>query len=411
MVTLNRRTKALGVARPDLPDAPQGQRGVALLIVLLTIVILAAAVSEFSFNTRVNLRMTRNVQNEVKAYYNARSGIMVALFTLQAKEVVDKMVGMYAGLLGGVNTSGIEIWRAIKPLCDGFSSSKLALYGIDLVDMTGVDGMGVAEGESFTCDVELEDGKINLNQVKTPQDKQTMYVELRGVFMRYFHSEMFDENERLLDEVIGNIIDWADPDDNRSQFEAGIFVEGLGGGGEKAAPDDADYKVKNAYYDTIDEVRLVDGVTEGIYCLLKDRVTVYNTEKLNVNSADLETVKGLVCSHMVDGGLMVCNPQLRAQGIPTPIDEVGYLFEICRNVKNQLFTPPFSSARAFTNFFTKLSAYTGTQLPLDTASLQQKVGTKGKIWRVTAVGRAGSIERTLVAVVDTSTGRIVYWRE
>jgi len=381
------------------------------MIVLIAIVILAAAVSEFSFNTRVNLRMTRNVQNEVKAYFNARSGIMVALFTLQAKEVVDKMVGMYAGLLGGANTNSIEIWRAIGPLCDGFSSSKLALYGIDLVDLEGIDGMGAGENESFTCKVELEDGKINLNQVKTPQDKQTLYVELRGLFMRYFHSDLFDENERLLDEVIGNIIDWADPDDNRSQFEAGIFVEGLGGGGERAAPDDAEYKVKNAFYDTVEEVRMVEGVTDDLFCLLDDRVTVYNTEKLNINSADLETVKGLVCSHMLDGGLVVCNPQLRAQGIPTPIDEVGYLFEVCRNIKNQLFTPPFSSARAFTNFFTKLSAYTGTKLPLDVAALQKKVGTKGRVWRVTATGKAGPIERTLTAVVDTSTARIVYWRE
>ncbi|MBM4372492.1 MAG: general secretion pathway protein GspK [Deltaproteobacteria bacterium] len=388
-----------------------GQRGVALMIVLLAIVILAAAVSEFSFNTRVNLRMTRNVQNEVKAYFHARSGIMVALFSLQAKELVDKMIGLYAGLLGGVNTQSIEIWRAIKPLCDSFSSSKLSLYGIDLVDLEGVQGMGVDAGESFTCDVDVEDGKINLNQVKTPQDKQTLYIELRGLFMQQFHSELFNENERLVDEVIANIIDWADADENRSQFENGMFVEGLGGGGEKAAPDGARYKTKNAFYDTVDEVRLVEGVTEGIYCLLKDRVTVYNTEKLNVNSADLETVKGLVCSHMVDGGLLVCNPQLRAQGIPTPIDEVGYLFEICRNIKNQLFTPPFSSAQAFTSFFAKLSAYTGTQLPLDAASLQQKVGTRGRVWRVTATGRAGPIERTLTAVVDTSTARIVYWRE
>lgn len=411
MVTEERTPKVKGRPLHPVPDAPVGQRGVALMIVLLAIVILAAAVSEFSFSTRVNLRMTRNVQNEVKAYFNARSGIMVALFTLQAKEMVDKMVGLYAGLLGGANTNSIEMWRAIKPLCDSFSSSKLALYGIDLVNLEGIDGMGVGKNESFTCDVQLEDGKININQVKTPQDKQTLYVELRGLFMRYFHSELFEENERYLNEVIGNIMDWADPDDNRSHFEAGIYVEAVGGGGEKAAPDDAEYKIKNAYYDTVEELRLVEGVTDDIYCLLKDRVTVYNTEKLNINSADLETVKGLVCSHMIDGGLLVCNPQMRAQGIPTPIDEVGYLFEVCRNIKNQLFTPPFSSARAFTNFFSKLSAYTGTQLPLDVATLQKKVGTKGKIWRVTATGTAGPIERTLTAVVDTSTSRIVYWRE
>jgi type II secretory pathway component PulK len=404
---LRRPDRARGLSEP--------QAGVAMLIVLLAVVFLAASVAEFSFNTRVNLRMTGNVQKEVKAYFNARSGIMVSLFALQAKEIVDKIVGMYASFLGGGGGTAIadqiEIWRAIEPLCNSFSSGKLSMLGVDLLDLEGVEGIGLAKGDSFGCKVELEDGKVNLNRVGTYQDKQTLNLELRGLFMQHIHGQLFDEDERLIDELIGNIIDWADPDTTQSQFQEGALVEAAAGGGEKDPYGEFDYKIKNAKYDSIEELRLVDKVTDGVYCLLRDRITVYNTEKLNVNSADLETVKGLVCAHMLDGGRLVCNPQLRAAGVPTPIDVVGGYFQICRDIKNNLFTPPFTSPAAVVKFFQKLAVFTGETLPLDTAALQAKVGVKGKVWRISAEGKSGNVTKTITTVVDTSTGRLVYWRE
>jgi len=390
-----------------------GQQGVALIVVLTAIAVLSVAVAEFSYNTRINLGMAHHAQKEVQAYFNARSGIMIALFTLEAKEVVDKVISMYSGFLGGnINTNQIEMWRAIEPLCNGFATGKFNLYGVDLIDFEGIEGLGMPEGQEFDCKVELEDGRININGIANLGDKQTLYMELRGLFMRHFTSDLFDENERKVDEVIAAIIDWADPDDNKTQVEQGMVVESTGGAGEGGGRySKHGYDVKNAKYDSIEELRYVDGVTDGIYCLLKDRVTVYNTEKLNVNAADLEVVKGLVCSHLADRGQMLCNPQLRAQGIPAPIDIVGEYFEMCRQVKNKMFTPPFSSPKSFVRFFAKLGAFMGEELPLDTATLTKKVGTHGRIWRVTARGKAGNVEKTITAVLDTSTGKLVYWRE
>jgi type II secretory pathway component PulK len=397
-----------------------GQRGVALIVVLTAVAVLSVAVSEFSYNTRIAVGMTYHSEKEVQAYFNARSGIMIALFTLEAKEVVDKVVGQFASVLGGVNTNQIEIWRAIEPLCGGFSTGRFNLYGMDLIDFEGVGGMGMPSKQGFECKVDLEDGRINLNNVTNTGDKQTLYSELRGVFMQQFQSDLFDENEKRVDELIASIIDWADQDDNKTQVEQGFIQEAMGGSGEGGDYSKYGYDVKNAKYDTVEELRYVDGVTDGIYCLLKDKVTVYNTEKLNVNTADLEVIKGLVCSHMpLEAQLGLCNPRGRAQGQIAPIDIIGQHFEMCRQVKNKLFTPPFSSAKSFVNFFNKLSAFLQAMpggglpggLPLDTASLIKKVGTKGRVWRVTATGKAGNVEKTITAVLDTSAGKIVYWRE
>lgn len=401
--------------RTPAPDPDRdfgGQRGVALLIVLTAIVVLASAVAEFSYNTRINIGMTHHAQKEVQAYFNARSGITIALFTLEAKEVVDKVIGLYSSFTGGKGAQQIEIWRAIEPLCRGFATSKFNLFGLDLMDMEGVEGLGLPAGQDFSCKVELEDGKINVNLVKTPQDKQTLYSELKGLFMRHFTSDLFDENERKVDEVIAAIIDWADQDDNKTQFESGLIMEAVSGSGEGGGRySKHGYKVKNAAYDSVEELRYVDGITDGIWCLIKDKVTVYNTEKLNVNAADIEVIKGLVCAHLVDKGQILCNPQAREMGIPAPIDIVGEYLEICRQVKNKMFTPAFSSAGSFVNFFNKLGAFLGEDLPLDRAALTKKVGTQGRIWRVSATGKSGNVEKTITAVLDTSSGKMVYWRE
>ncbi len=389
-----------------------GQRGVALLLVLTAVVILAAAVTEFSYTTRINLAVTSHAQKEVQAYFAARSGIMIALFVLEAKEVVDRIVGTFASAAGGMNTQNIEIWRAIEPLCSGLSSSRFNLYGIDLMDMEGLEGMGMPEGQEFKCGVELEDGKININGVASIADKQTLHGALRGIFMQHFTSDLFNENENKVDEVIAAIIDWADPDDNKTQVEQGVVIESQGGMGEGGGQySKFGYKVKNAKYDSIEELNYVDGITDGVFCLLKDKITVYNTEKLNINSADIETIKGLVCSHLLDKGMILCNPQVRAQGLPAPIDIIGEYLEVCREAKNRLFTPPFSSAQSFVQFFHRLGVFVQQDIPLDGASLSQKVGTKGRIWRVEAEGKSGKVVRRIQVVLDTSTGKIVYWRE
>lgn len=392
-----------------------GQRGVALIIVLSAIVILSATVAQFSYSVRVNIAITGHVERETQAYFAARSGVMVALFVLEAKEVVDSIVKQYGSVINASNTQNIEIWRAVAPLCDSLSSSKFNLFGIDLVNMEGVAGTGMPEGQAFTCGLELEDGKINLNRITTLQDKQAIYSELRGLFYRYFTSDLFDENERLVDEVIAAIIDWADADDNKTQVEQGIVQESTGGAGEGGGRySKYGYKVKNAKYDSIEELRYVDGIDDGHYCILKDRVTVYDTEKLNVNTADLETIKGLVCSNLTDKGMFYCNPQYRSQGLITPIDIIGEYLEMCRQVRNQMFMPPFTSPQSFVDFFTRIQVMPqlglGT-LPLDKAALQKRVGVRGKVWRVTATGRSGNVTKEITVVLDTSTGKIVYWRE
>jgi general secretion pathway protein K len=51
------------------------RRGMALIVVFTTVAILSTSITEYVYNTRVNLRLAQNQRDEVKAYYLARSGV------------------------------------------------------------------------------------------------------------------------------------------------------------------------------------------------------------------------------------------------------------------------------------------------------------------------------------------------
>jgi type II secretory pathway component PulK len=55
----------------------RGNRGVALIIVLLVTALLIALIFEFAFGTRVSLRAATNFRNSQRAYFIARSGLGV----------------------------------------------------------------------------------------------------------------------------------------------------------------------------------------------------------------------------------------------------------------------------------------------------------------------------------------------
>jgi type II secretory pathway component PulK len=67
---------ASGTGRGSRPAGPMGgDRGVALLIVLLVTALLMALIVEFAYGTRISLRSAVNYRNRERAYFIARSGV------------------------------------------------------------------------------------------------------------------------------------------------------------------------------------------------------------------------------------------------------------------------------------------------------------------------------------------------
>src|SRR4051812_32952415 len=122
----------------------RAQRGVALLIVIISITLLALMASEFAYNSRVDLQLATNQRDEIRAYYLARSGIGLSRLLLKFQKQVDAIqIPNIAQLLGGAgglgkllggggeapgtppaqpSTLNIQLWRMAKVDCNMLSA-------------------------------------------------------------------------------------------------------------------------------------------------------------------------------------------------------------------------------------------------------------------------------------------------
>jgi len=69
--------------------AKVSERGIALMLVVISIAILTVVATEFAYNSRVDLQLASNQRDEVRAYYLARSGIGLSRLLLKFQKQID----------------------------------------------------------------------------------------------------------------------------------------------------------------------------------------------------------------------------------------------------------------------------------------------------------------------------------
>lgn len=95
-----------GTQRVGAAPARRGrkaERGVALLLVLVGIAVLALVANEVRYNSMVELRLATNQRDELRAHYLARSGIAMSRLMLRYQKQVDQMpIPNFSGMLQGI---------------------------------------------------------------------------------------------------------------------------------------------------------------------------------------------------------------------------------------------------------------------------------------------------------------------
>lgn len=90
---------------------PRRDRGVALLLVLVGLALLALVASEVRYNSVVELRLATNARDEVRAHFLAKSGVGLSRLVLKFQRQLDQLQlpnlgGMVQQLLGGAAGGG-----------------------------------------------------------------------------------------------------------------------------------------------------------------------------------------------------------------------------------------------------------------------------------------------------------------
>jgi general secretion pathway protein K len=263
------------------------QRGIALIVVAVTVAVLGAVVGEFAYNARVDLEAAANARDQLRAEYLARSGIQLARLLIKVQQSVLDKNRQY---IGDIQIS--EFAPYLIKAFGGGADERAGLGAMLGLDTSNMKGMGVGKNASFDLNMATEDGKLNVNcgggLNDTPHQLQT-YTVLMSMMWPPRYNRMFENSDAdgqfvTREEISRAIVDWADVDESR--YDPG----GNSSGAEDYHYDSGrdPFKAHNHYFDTVEEVNLVRGVGDEFWGSFGEMMTVYGGCKVNVGAITQE---------------------------------------------------------------------------------------------------------------------------
>jgi hypothetical protein len=300
------------------------------------------------------------------------------------------------------------------------------------VDTAAIKGLGVDVG-SFDLEMDSLDGKLNVNcggGLNTGDPKVARFAAaLAAMILPTRYNRLFeepDENGQYADrlEVMRALIDWADQDN--VMFGSSAAEDYRYNAGKDP------YEIKNQYFDTLEELRLVKGIDDDFMAAFGDALTVYGDCKVNVNLAEAPMLAALIIQHAAAPN----DPALQWENLSLL---TRYVLQIRTTVNG------FPDAKAFIQAVEAPTAAAMLAFAWDPAAAQQQggnlplvngvklnpttlneaivVGGTRRIWRLTATAKVGRIQKKIKAVWDMKhismqssrynlgPGGYLYWRE
>lgn len=248
----------------------KSQRGIALIVVLMVIAVLAAVIVEFSYSARVNLNIVANHKDELKAYYIARAGIegSKVLLDYDKNKKVDYIVSAED------MDPETETWSQVK-----------------LITTTEFGGIPIGDG-ILVLGITDESSKININLLayncddkgelspKTDPDPKLASNLARARVIKLLENVLPDDIDAEPGDIANNIIDWIDNNDEGEAEDD--YYQGL------TPP----YECKDAPINSISELKMIKGINDTIYEKIEKYFTPYG-EKVNINTASYEVIQAV----------------------------------------------------------------------------------------------------------------------
>jgi len=439
-------------------------RGVALILVLTTIAILTSIGVDFSYGSRVSLRLAENSRDELRAYYLAKSAVNLSRLLLYFQRQIDLTGGAMArqllpGLQPGqqpgataqktgtpglqaagaqgtpaasatpTNNLGIRLWEVLpidsNAMTGLLGGGDVAALGADRPEpgqprenapMRPLEGgpvhsFGTFEG-SFKAKIEDENSRINVRALDNLGDKPlAIYTQLSAMMGDPKYDFIFNEADAQNDKVRREDVmvamkDWIDIDENGSAIDLNSgrnpFVNAFGD--ENSAYDryEPRYKAKNAAFDSLDELFMVRGVNDRFMAAFGDRLTVWLdlNAKLNINTDDAQQMM----TNILAAASNPADPKLRNPRL---------LETIVQEIKvKKMFSFFGLSVTDFIEIL-KANGVAVNPILLSPTNPGNFLGATSDTFRIVATGHVGRTDKRVTAVVryDDQLGKLLYWKE
>ena len=397
------------------------ERGIALLMVLTTLVFMIVLVTEIAYSSRVRFLKAAHERDDIAAQYLAQSGLNIYRLVLVAdSQLSSSSMGSMLGGAGdamGMNEGtsvDLSLWKMVPAINTGLLRMFFVTDGdVDEDEAERFASEGLSEEEieesrasghfgkksfldfdgDFAAEISDEDRKVNITRMGQGcggpctlalLQQDPIALQLYALMSGEENDQWFYDRDLDRWELIANLVDWMDEDTDR------IFR----GGYEDSLYNNLEspYLSKNAKFDTMDEIRLVDGwQDDDLMERFGEQITIYGDGKININSADEQMMMAL----------------LRGAFSTNLSDTDAQM--LLSNIQQYTMIGDWSSAE---DFVTYLENNSGRELR-DKEALKNAVKTNSTTFRVESTGMVAESSARVVAVFDFSNskiGRVKYWR-
>ena len=422
--------------------APSSERGAALLMALTTVALLTAMTVDLAYQRRVSLQIAVNARDELRAGALARSAVNLSRLVLHFQRELDRTAGgagqALSQLTGGKTPAlqlSIRLWEIVpvdsstaslfaagaappeaRPAAPGSAGKPDSLFA-GAEPRTFGDYQG-----SFRARIEDEDRKVNLPQfantapVAGPQLLRFMQLVKDPAYDALFDRDDQWGNRWTRADVAAALRDWVDENQTTTVVganPAAPFEEGFGDENFPYDRGESRYLAKNARFDSLDELLMVGGVGDAFLAAFGSQITVYPSvnAKTNINTNDPAEMMVNILAMLDPPG--VPQAALLDQGFPQRLDAALRLAR------------PLPFLALGVSQFAQILAGLGLRvqplyLQAQDTDARNSFGSRSSTFTIHATGQAGSVEKTITAVVTfderagplvADLGRLIHWRE
>lgn len=255
-------------------------KGIALIMAITTLMLMVYVATEVSKDSLTEFAINSQELNRLKVYYAARSGMQIALLRVKIFQQIGRQ-----NLPPQLSKYMDEIWKFPFAWPIPVTGEMSAVDKDKVKDLNKESFMDA----QYMHSIEDEGSKIDLNDLASPSKslQQITKTQLLNIFNQKIETdEEFKLNYQSyqFENLINHIIDWMS-DSNTAASGNGDKKSAFSSLGENYPP--------NRGFRTIDELRLVPGMTDEFFNILAPQITIYGMKAINPNTASKEVLKSL----------------------------------------------------------------------------------------------------------------------
>jgi general secretion pathway protein K len=399
------------------------QRGVALILVLGALTILTVMLTESQDESSADFASALATRDQLIAEYAAKSGVNLSRLLIATEPTIRTAMAPILMLMMRGAPPQIPVWEHASRVLGAFNDKTGTAEFASLSGMDTKNGLNLGfDGAGFELEILDEDAKINLNTPAQANSfsKQRLGQQLAGLFAGPQYDPLFsghDADGQFSDRlsICGAIIDFIDPDQDADQSfcdptSTTAQANGAEDGFYQSLP--RPYDRKNAALDSFEELHRVRGMSEDFWATFIDPdpdeprkrvVTIWGQGKVNVNSANPQTVLALICSNVDVQQTAMCHDPAEAMKFLSTFSMVRMFTRGA-----PIFGTPdvFVKAMAGKGMFGTMLATIGVQPVIFKSNqfLTDQITTESKVFSIYSTGHVQSGSRTtqtkIHAVVD-----------